>query len=135
TALPARETHHRKFAAAIRSAYVREAQEVEPLGPFVVCRLPLGGEASEEQQPRFVVGQCQVESREPLSQISVETLRIPLVLEAHHKMIGEPNQIRLSPKPPPHFLLEPQVEHKVQVHVGQEWSEADHLAACPPPCE
>src|SRR5215510_7013412 len=112
-----------KRAAAVRSAYVRETQEVERLGSLAVRRLPLGGKASEEQQPCLVVGQLQVESRKPLPQISVETLRVPLVLEARHKIIGKTNQIRLAPEPVPHFLLEPQVEHKVQVHVREQWAE------------
>src|SRR3989442_1609478 len=116
TALPAREADHRERATAVvRSTYVREAQEVERLGSFIVCRLRLGGEAPEEQQPRLVVGQLQVESREPPPQISVDPSRAPLVLEPPHKIIGKPNQVRLTPKPPPHFLLEPQVEHKVQI--------------------
>src|SRR5215510_8245045 len=123
TALPAWETNHRKRAAAVRSAYVRETQEVERLGSLDVRRRLLGGKASEEQQPCFVVGQLQVESREPLPQISVEALRVPLVLEARHKIIGKTNQIRLAPEPVPHFLLEPQVEHKVQVHVREQWAE------------
>src|SRR5436190_10898684 len=86
TALPAREADHRERATAVvRSTYVREAQEVERLGSFIVCRLRLGGEAPEEQQPRLVVGQLQVESREPPPQISVEPFRVPLVLETRHK--------------------------------------------------
>src|SRR5713101_6382270 len=123
TALLAREANHRGRAAAVRSAYMREAQKVERVWSLAVCRLSLGGEASKEQQPRLIVGQLQVEPREPLPQISVEVFRVPLVLETHHKIVREPSQIRLAPKPPPHFLLEPQVEHKVQVHVGQDWAE------------
>src|SRR5207247_4009761 len=62
TALPAREADHRERATAVvRSTYVREAQEVERLGSFIVCRLRLGGEAPEEQQPRLVVGQLRSE--------------------------------------------------------------------------
>src|SRR5712691_11587003 len=123
TALLARETNHRERAAAVRSAYVREAQKVERVWPLAVGRLSLGGEASKEQQPRLVVGQLQVEPREPLPQISVEVLRVPLVLETRHKIVREPSQVRLTPHPPPHFLLKPQVEHKVQIHVGQDWAE------------
>ncbi|MBI2835624.1 MAG: transposase [Acidobacteria bacterium] len=123
TALLAREADHRERAAAVRSAYMREAQKVERVWSLAICRLCLGGEASKEQQPRLVVGQLQVEPRESLPQISVETLRVPLVLETRHKIISEPNQVRLAPDPPPHFPLEPEVEHKVQIHVGQEWAE------------
>src|SRR5713226_10602660 len=124
TALPARETDDRERATVVvRSTYVRETQKVERVWSLAVCRLGLGSEASKEQQPRLVVGQFQIEPREPLSQISVEVLRVPLVLETCHKIIGKPNQVRLTPEPPPHFLLEPQVEHKVQIHVGQDWAE------------
>src|SRR5262249_13601248 len=123
TALLARETNHRECAAAIRSAYMREAQKVERVCSFALCPFCLGGEASKEQQPRFIVGQFQVESRESLPQISVEFLRIPLVLEIRHKIVSDPGQVRLPPKPPPHLLLEPQVEHNVQIHVGQDWAE------------
>jgi hypothetical protein len=44
-------------------------------------------------------------------------------LETRHKIVSEPSQVRLTPHPPPHFLLKPQVEHKVQIHVGQDWAE------------
>src|SRR5262249_37070221 len=37
TAIPARETDDRELAAAVRSAYVCQAQEVERTGPFLVC--------------------------------------------------------------------------------------------------
>src|SRR5437667_8854049 len=95
TALLARETNHRERATAVRSAYMREAQKVERIGSLTVCRLCLGGEASKEQQPCLVVGQCQVEPREPLPQISVEVLRVPLVLETRHKIVSEASQVRL----------------------------------------
>src|SRR5713101_4759288 len=127
TALPARETNHRERAAAVRSAYMREAQKVERVRPLAICRLGLSGEASEEQQPRLLVGQLQIESREPLPQVPVEALRVPLILEARHEIIGKPNQRCLAPKPPPHLLLEPQVEDKVQIHVSQEWAERTTL--------
>src|SRR5262249_59829539 len=52
-----------------------------------------------------------------------EAFGTPFVLKARNKIISKPNQIRLAPKPPPHLLLEPQVEHEVQVHVGQDWAE------------
>src|SRR5262249_36433411 len=123
TALLAREANHRERATAVRSAHMREAQKVERVWSLAVCRLGLGGEASKEQQPRLVVGEFQIESREPLPQISVEILRVPLVLETRHKIVREPSQVRLTPKPAPHLLLEPEVEHKVQVHVGQDWAE------------
>src|SRR5262249_52648801 len=123
TALLAREANHRERATAVRSAHMREAQKVERVWSPAVCRLGLGGEAPEEQQPRLVVGQCQVDPREPLPQISVKILRVPLVLETRHKIVSEPSQVRLAPKPPPHLLLEPEVEHKVQIHVGQDWAE------------
>src|SRR5262249_54630526 len=103
--------------------YMREAQKVERIWSLAVCRLCLGGKASKEQQPRLVVGQCQVEPRDPLPQISVEILRVPLVLETRHKIVSEPSQVRLTPQPPPHLLLEPEVEHKVQVYVGQDGAE------------
>ena len=121
--LPTRETNYRELPAAIRSTYVRETQKVKRLGSFVVCRLPISGEASEEQQPRLVIGQCQVKSRESFPQLSVEVLRVPLVLETHHKIVRKPNQMSLASKPPSHLLLEPQVEHKVQIHVGQKRAE------------
>src|SRR5215475_6054646 len=127
TTLQAREAHYRERAAAVRSAYVRESQEVERLGSRPVCRRGYGSEASEDQQPRLLVGHCQVESRQSLPQVSVETLRVPPVLEGHHKVIGKPNQVRLPSHRPPHSLLEPEVEHIVQIDVGEDGTERTAL--------
>src|SRR5215813_1069524 len=127
TTLQTRETHHRERASAVRSAYVRESQEVERLGSRAVFRRGHGGEASEEQQPRFLVGQYQVESRQSLPQVSVEALRVPPVLERRHKIIGKPNQVRLPSHRPPHSLLEPEVEHIVQIDVGEDGAERTAL--------
>src|SRR5215831_16832601 len=127
TTLQTRETHHRERASAVRSAYVRESQEVERLGSRAVFRRGHGGEASEEQQPRFLVGQYQVESRQSLPQVSVDALRVPPVLERRHKIIGKPNQVRLPSHRPPHSLLEPEVEHIVQIDVGEDGAERTAL--------
>jgi len=123
TAFPAREANYRKFPAAVRSAYVRETQEIKRLGSLVVFRLSVSGEASEEKHPRFIIGQCQVKPREPIPQVTVELLRVPLVLETHHKIVSEPHQISLPLEPSSHLFLEPQVEHKVQIPVSQERAE------------
>src|SRR5262249_62169905 len=101
---------------------MRETQKIERVWSLAVCRLRLGGEASKEQQPGLVVGQLQVESRQSLPQISVEVLRVPLVLETVHKIVSEPSQVRLALNPPTHFLLEPQVRHYGQIHVAQDWT-------------
>jgi hypothetical protein len=127
TTFPAWQTNHCKFPVAIRSAYVRETQEIECLGSLVVFRLAVSGEASEEKHPGFIIRQCQGKPREPSSQITVEFFRVPLVLETHHKIVSEPHQISLSLKPSPHLFLEPQIEHKVQIHVGQERAERTTL--------
>src|SRR5215470_61282 len=123
TALLARETDHRELAAVSDSTYMLETQKVKRAGSLVVCCFSYCSEASEEQQPCFLVGQFQVESRESFPQISIEVFRIPLVLETCHKIVSEPKQISFPSKPISHLLLEPKIEHKVQIYVGQEWTE------------
>ena len=64
--------------------------------------------------------QFQPELREPLAQISPESLGIFLILETNGEIISEPNDDDITvgePIPPP---LSPQVEDVVQVHVGQQ---------------
>src|SRR5262249_55556652 len=118
TALLARETDHRELAAVSDSTYMRETQKVKRAGSLVVRCFGCCSEASEEQQPCFLVGQFQVESRESFPQISIEVFRIPLVLETCHKIVSEPKQIGFPSKPISHLLLEPKIEHKVQIGPG-----------------
>ena len=115
-------------AAAIRSAYVFEAQEVERLRLSAVFRRRSAAKRPKSSSRVFSSASVQVEPRKPLPQLPVEAFRIPLVLETHHKIIGEPTSD--TPRPGTiglNLLLEPEVEHIVQVDVGQERAERTAL--------
>src|SRR3990170_1656016 len=126
--LPDRLPHHREPSIPLLPADVREAEEVERL------RLPLPGAPpalsrirAECQQARLLGVQLQLELREPLAQLCQEPLSVSPVLEPHDDVIRVPHDDHVAVGlrlPPP---LSPEVEHVVQVHVGQEWRDAAPL--------
>jgi hypothetical protein len=126
-ALRTGDADQRELPASIDPAYVLEAQEVKGLGLCRVLRLALSGEASKEEQPGLLLGQGQVEPLKAHAQLAMEGFRVPLVLEARHKVIREPRQDRLPLTQRPELPLEPEVEHKVQVHIGQDGADRTAL--------
>ena len=102
-------------------AVVREAQEVEGLRSALSTSLPiLPGKPPELDEPGLVGVYLQSEACEPLLHGVQKTLRVPLVLEAHHEVVGVAHDdcvaFDLAAAP---LLLEPQVENVVQVDVRQ----------------
>src|SRR5215469_11475025 len=119
-ALQARETDHGEASVPGFATHVLEAKKLKSLWPFR-APVPLRGcrKAPEGEQPGFVLGQFQIESSEPFSQLSLIAVRIFAVLEASHKVIGEPHQVRLAASLRFDLLRKPQIERKVQVQITE----------------
>jgi len=99
----------------------REPQECEGLRfakPFPLA--PYRSMAAECQQSGLLRMKLEPELLEPHSHRIPEALRIGLVLEAGHDIVGEPNEDYVAGglSPPP--LLGPQIEDVVQVDVGKQ---------------
>ena len=100
---------------------MREAQKREGL------RLSLsslhsawGGEPPKLDQPSLFRVQFQAELRQALPEFLQETLGLRPALEAHHQIVGIPDDDDIAPS---HFLapgFDPQVEHLMQVDVRQQ---------------
>jgi hypothetical protein len=117
-----RLAQHREAALPCLPATVREAQEVEaprraPITAFLSVR---ARKATELDESRLLRMQFQPEVREPFAQLREEPLGLDSMLEPNNKVIGKTYHdditacLLLSPS------LDPQVEHIVQVDIGQQ---------------
>jgi hypothetical protein len=131
--------HQHVPTAPIASTHVSEAEEVEGAGlgsPTIVLPLPDAG--SERQKASLVGMELQTELCEPVAQLSQEPLGILAVLESDDEVIRiahDDHSPRRLHRPP---LLDPQIEHVVQVQVRQQRTDASaldgsRLARCPRP--
>src|SRR5437867_4327516 len=130
---------HREATRPLPRATVREAEEVEGLGlPVAPPSSILVGKLAKLDEARLAGMQLQAEPAEPLAQLGQDPLGILAMLESHDEVIGKPHDdgvavgLRL---PPP---LDPEVEHIVQVEVGQQRADAPALdrtgvGRCSPP--
>ena len=102
-------------------AIVRKAQKVKRLrfaqpSPLTV----LSCEPPELDEPGLVRVQFQFKTSKPLLQVTQKSLRVLLVLETHHEIIGVPHDdcvafyLVVAP-----LLLESEIENVMQVDVGQ----------------
>jgi hypothetical protein len=73
-----------------------EAEEFKRFRPLSMLAAHSGGKTSKQQHPSLVLGQFQIEPREPLPQLALEVLRVVLELEASHKIISKTHQVRLA---------------------------------------
>src|SRR5213593_3965108 len=128
---------HRELPLPRLSAAVREAEKVEALGSPAAPASPVGRrEAADLDEARLVGMQRQPELREPLAQLGEELLGLLPMLESHDEVVGEAHDHDLSARlllSPP---LDPEIEHVVQVEVGQQRADAPALhrpdrAPCP----
>ena len=83
------------------------------------CRFA-AGEPSELDEPRLVGVQFQTELREPLAKVGEEPLRIGLMLEPGHKVVGEPRDDHITVGVPSSPLPDPPVEDVVEIDVGKQ---------------
>src|SRR6266545_668878 len=128
---------HRELPPPRLPAAVREAEKVEALGSPVAPASPVGRrEAAKFDETRLVGMQRQPERRESLAQLGEELLGLPPMLESHNEVIGKAHDHHVSARlllPPP---LDPEIEHVVQIEVGQQRADASalhrpYLAPCP----
>ena len=115
---------------------MREAEEVKGLRFPVAPASPVPVRvAAEFEETRLVGMQRQPESRETLAQFGEEAFRLLTMLESDDEIIRETHDdhvaARLRSTPP----LDPEVKHVVQVHVGQQRTDAAalhraHLTPC-----
>jgi hypothetical protein len=96
-------------------------RKVEALGSPVAPASPVGRrEAAKFDETRLVGMQRQPERRDSLAQLGEELLGLPPMLESHNEVIGKAHDHHLSARlllPPP---LDPEIEHVVQIEVGQQ---------------
>jgi hypothetical protein len=69
---------------------------------------------------RLLVGQFQVELREPLAKVSQEPLGVLTMLKARHVVVGEAHEDHVPSRVPPSPLVGPQVEDVVQIDVREQ---------------
>src|SRR6266571_8935341 len=98
---------------------MREAEEIEGRG---LWRIGAARErrASERQQPRLLGVQRQAKLCESLGKHLQDTLRILAILKAENEIIGVPNFGGHAAQARLYLVLEPLVEHVVQVNIGQQ---------------
>ena len=80
----------------------------------------LGGEAPKLDQPRLALVQLQTEAREPLAKLGPEPLGLVTMLKAHHEVIREPRHDDIAASVPRTPLVNPQVEHVMEVDVRKQ---------------
>jgi hypothetical protein len=113
--------HREPSIAPLLPADMRKAEEIERLRFPVSALLPVSGRGRPEfQQSRFLGMQFQAKLSHSLDQFRPEPYGIRLHLKAHHDVVSKPHDdhvtagLFLTPR------LGPQVEHVVQIDVGQQ---------------
>ena len=103
------------------AANVGEAQEPEGFGLALAAALPpFGRKATEADEPGFVGMELELELLQPLFHLRQEPFGVLLALKAEDDIIGIAHQDDFSATRPLSLPLHPQVEHIVQVHVGEQ---------------
>src|SRR6516162_1627111 len=120
---------HRKHSIApLLHADVRKAQEVERLRfPFSTPLSVLDRKRTELQKSGLLGMQFQVELLHSCSKFRPKLIGIRFALESNHDVVRESHDDDIATRP---FLtprLNPQVEHVVQVDVGQQWRSTSTL--------
>src|ERR671919_506491 len=101
----------------------RHPQEVELLG-FGSLLVGIGPRiASEFKASRFLLSYLQMESLQTITETFQERLGVRLVLETREEIIGKTEQIRFAPTAPTHSALEPEIQDKMEVHIGKDGRE------------
>src|SRR6266700_7273655 len=110
---------NRKPPPPAARTHMRETEKVEGR------RLPRVGtartrRAAERQEPRLLGVERQTIPRESLGKHFQDPLRVLAILKAEHEVIGVPNLGSHAAQARLHLVLEPLVEHVMQVNVGQQ---------------
>ena len=117
-----RLAQHREPALTCLPATMREAKEVEGLrcssATAILSVFPRM--AAELDQSRLLGVQLQAKAREPLTQLGEEPLGLDSMLEPDDEVVRETHYDDIAARLLPSPSLDPQVEHVVQVDIGQE---------------
>lgn len=104
---------------------MREAEKVEGLGlPVATTPSVAVRKAAELDQARLVGMQLQTKLSKSLAQCDQELLGLGSMLKAHNEIIRKAHHDHVAVRPLPTPLLDPEVEHVVQVEVGQDGADA-----------
>src|SRR6516164_10010566 len=120
TTLGAGDANQSKSSVSIHPTDMFEAQKFEGLRS--PQSMPLTREVCEspkEYAPRLFLGQLQSEFREPLPHLRLEMVHVLSVLETHHEIVSETDEIRLASTLRFDLLFKPQIENKMEVEVTQ----------------
>ena len=110
-----------KVAPSTTRDEVREAKKAEcPRAAQPIATTASSGMAAKAKHGRFPRLNFEVESREAFLQSREETLRILLVLEAREEVISVTHEVRLASTRLRETLLEPEVQHVMEVDVGED---------------
>src|SRR5215472_2380093 len=114
--------HREPSVTSLLPADMCEAEEVEGLGlSLATPRSVFGRERAELQEAGLLGMQFQAELAQSLAEFLPEPLGIRAVLESEHDIVGKPDNnhvtARLLVTPYP----DPQVEHVVEIEVGEQW--------------
>jgi hypothetical protein len=123
-ALPPRAqrlSKHREPSLARLSAAVSKSQEIEGLGLALTSALPVFFRISPElNQARLLGMEFQPKTSQPFPKLAQKPFPILSVLEANNKIIGKPHYHHISSGFVCSPLMNPKVQHIVQVDVGQQ---------------
>src|SRR5512145_1420557 len=119
---------HREPSLARLGAAVSKSQEVETLGLTLASALPVFFRTSAElNQARLFAMQLQTKPCQPFLKLAPKPLPILSVLETNDEVISKPHHHHVPSRllfPP---LANPQVQHIVQVDVGQQRTDTSAL--------
>jgi len=100
---------------------VREPQKRKGLGlPLATPFSLLGRKAAKLDEARLLGMKLQSELAETIRKLAQELPGIRLVLESSDDVIGEPHDDHVACGPRSTSMLDPQVDHAMEVNVGQE---------------
>jgi hypothetical protein len=109
-----------KFPSSTSRAFVHEAEEVESFGLGPHPFRPRLGLSPERYEARLFRMEGQPVLREPLGKHLHHLLGILSVLEAQRRIIGVPDLKDLAPETRLHVMLDPFIEDKVKIYVGED---------------
>src|SRR5262249_52898401 len=98
-------------------------------------RQPFLGESPEHETTGFLLSQLDMELAEALPQLHAEAIGVFFVLKAADEIIDKTHQVRGTATGRFHPLLEPEIEHVVQINVREHTGNRPalgHSALCLP---
>jgi hypothetical protein len=119
---------HRKFAVSGLATCMGKTQKVKcfrlSLAPALAV---LSGKSAKFDQPCFALMQLQIELSKTLSERLHEPFSVLSMLKPHNEVVGKANNDDITPSLPTPPLFDPEVEHIMQIDVGEQWADAPTL--------